>query len=183
MPMKRRAAFTLVEILVAVAILAAIAAVALPTVNGAIERSRITRMSEDLVAIAQAIREYEKHVGTYPMDLDQLTTKPIAGTDKNSCGVTLTAPEVALWRGPYLPNALPIIEGEDTIFDNLKRKNGSTKNPDILQISIRQPPASTAYKLDSIFDGDTDLSDGTITWNTNTFPKGQMLYSLPIQGC
>lgn len=181
--MKHRSAFTLVEILVAVAILAAIAAVAIPTAQGAIERARITRMSGDLLSIAQAIREYEKHLGTYPLDLDQLTTRPIAGTDKNSCGVTLTAAEVALWRGPYLPRNLPILEGEDTIFDNLKRKNASTKNPDILQISIRQPPASTAYALDSIFDGDGDLSDGTITWNTNQFPNGQMFYSMPIQGC
>jgi prepilin-type N-terminal cleavage/methylation domain-containing protein len=175
--------FTLIEILVALAIVAVIAAVSIPALHSHIEESRIKRMAVDLTSIAQAIREYEKHVGTYPTDLSELTTQPVAGTDKNSCGVILTGPEVALWKGPYLPSAAPYIEGEDTIFGNLKRKNGSTKNPDILQIAVRQPPMTTALKLDSLFDGDGDLSAGTITWNTNVFPQGQMLYSEPIQGC
>ena len=48
----RRSAFTLVEILVALAILAALTAVVIPTVEGAIERSRITRMASDLLAIS-----------------------------------------------------------------------------------------------------------------------------------
>jgi general secretion pathway protein G len=184
-PRARRgnAAFTLAEILVALAIIAVVGAVVIPALRAQIEESRISKMVVDLRSIAQAIREYEKHVGTYPADLSELTTRPVAGTDKNSCGVILTAPEVALWRGPYLPSPAPYIEGEDTIFGNLKRKNGSTKNPDILQISVRQPPMATALKVDSLFDGDGDLTAGTITWNTNLFPQGQMFYSEPIQGC
>jgi len=179
---RRARGFTVMEILVAIGIGAVLLAVILPTLQGSIEQSRITKMATDLTAISEALRAYEKHVGTYPLDLSQLNTRPVAGTDKNSCGVVLTAEEVALWRGPYLPTPPPYFEGEDTIFGNLKRKAASTKNPDILQVSIRQPPTSTALALDSIFDGDQVLTAGTITWTNNTFPN-QVLFSIPIPGC
>lgn len=174
--------FTLVEILTALAIASVLAAMIVPTLLSSFRTTKTTRMAEDLTSIAQGIREFEKHVGVFPIDLDELTTKPVFNTDKNSCGALLTQAQIDKWRGPYLPKSAPFIEEEDTIFDVIKRKNGSTKNPDVLQLSIRQPPASTALRLDSLFDGDGSLTAGTITWNNNNYP-GEMFYSIPVQGC
>ncbi len=177
-----RRGFTVAEILTALAIAAVLGALILPTVWSSIRESKKTRMAEDLTSIAQGVREFEKHVGVFPIDLDELSTKPVLNTDKNSCGVLLTQAQINAWRGPYLPKAPPFVQEEDTIFDYLTRKAGSLKNPDELQIAVQQPPMSTALALDSLFDGDANLTIGTITWNTNKgYPR--MFYNMPVQGC
>jgi type II secretory pathway pseudopilin PulG len=166
---------------VGLAIVAVMAAVLIPALHSHIEDARINKIASDLTSIADAIREYDKHMGTYPIDLSQLVTKPVAQTDANSCGVKLTAAEVVLWRGPYLPSAAPYLEGEDTIFAALSRKASTTKDADILQILVRQPSKSTVNELDSLFDRDTDLNAGTITWSSTS--PARMIFGIPIQSC
>lgn len=173
----------MMELLIGLAILAVIVAVIMPAMQGKIEQARKTRLASDLTSIRDAMSGYRKHVGSYTLDLAQLTTRPIAGSSTNACGVLLTSAAVALWRGPYLAMSAPFMEGEDTIARNLTRTASSLTNPDLLLVSVRQPPYSTALALDSLFDGGGDLTNGSVMWTAIRYPKGEILYSIPIKGC
>lgn len=83
--------FTLVELLIVMVIIAALAGTAVPLVSRRAEQARRTRAIADIEALSTAIDLYEADMGTYPSaDLEELYTAP---TD-----VTLAA----RWMGPYL---------------------------------------------------------------------------------
>lgn len=108
---KRRAAFTLPEVLVTLAIVATLTAVLLPALNNQLSKGDASRLTSDLVAIQTAVGAFTSDVRRYPSVLDQLRTAPSSGaTDilTNTFGSTL----IQRWRGPYLSkdltsNAMP----------------------------------------------------------------------------
>ena len=59
--------FTLIELAVAMAIVAILAAVLVPIVTGYVNDARIARAAADVKAISSAISNFEKDVGRYPM--------------------------------------------------------------------------------------------------------------------
>ena len=93
--MKRgKKGFTLIEILLVVAIIGSIAAMVLPRLAGRSEQAKMTLAKVDVQAnISSALKLYELDNGTYPstaQSLDALIKKPTQGpTPKN-------------WNGPYL---------------------------------------------------------------------------------
>lgn len=84
-----RRAFTLIEILVVVVILAILAAVVVPNVISRIKDAKISAAIADIKAFDNAIDQYKLDMGTVPPSLDALITPP------NPRGK---------WNGPYLKN-------------------------------------------------------------------------------
>jgi len=80
-------AFTLVELLLVLTILAILAGIVLPKMTGNTERARQTAAHTQIAALGAALDAYEVDVGTYPRLLQDLVVKP---RDAQS------------WRGPYL---------------------------------------------------------------------------------
>jgi general secretion pathway protein G len=80
-------AFTLVELLLVLTILAILAGIVLPKMTGNTERARQTAAHTQIAALSTALDAYEVDVGTYPRQLQDLVVKP---RDAQS------------WRGPYL---------------------------------------------------------------------------------
>jgi general secretion pathway protein G len=68
----RIAAFTLVELLLAVAILAVIAAIAVPSYSSYIDRARVTQAEADIVQIEVAIAQFLSDHGSMPPALTSL---------------------------------------------------------------------------------------------------------------
>jgi general secretion pathway protein G len=64
--------FTLVEVLIALAIVAALAAIAIPTYVGYIERSRSKQSVIDLRGLEFSLDKYRVDFGALPDDLDQV---------------------------------------------------------------------------------------------------------------
>jgi general secretion pathway protein G len=83
--------FTLVELLIVMVIIAALAGGAIPLVSRRAEQARHTRALADIQALSTAIDLYEADTGSYPQDgLEELYTAP--------------ADEMLAtrWMGPYL---------------------------------------------------------------------------------
>jgi general secretion pathway protein G len=89
----RREGFTLVELLLVVAIIGILVAIALPKFTGRTKEARITAARADIEAISTAIRLYELDLGDFPASLADLLAGP-AGSTK--------------WRGPYLEKGMPM---------------------------------------------------------------------------
>ncbi|MGH7636470.1 MAG: hypothetical protein ACREOK_02365, partial [Gemmatimonadaceae bacterium] len=92
---------TIVEVLIALAILAIIAAVVLPTTMGQLRQGHATALANQLANLREGIGNYQENVGAYPISLVQLTNQPVNGDD-DSCGANLSNGERNNWRGPYL---------------------------------------------------------------------------------
>src|SRR5688572_18921904 len=99
--MRRDRGLTLIEILIAMTIVVALAAVLYPTVVGQLRRGQVTALGNQLDNLRQSLANYRQNVLFYPSVLSQLTTQPVAGAT-DICGTPLPPANLARWRGPYL---------------------------------------------------------------------------------
>lgn len=84
-----RRGFTLVELLVVLAILALVAALIVPSVMGNLDQSKVKADELAAAQIQSAAQRYKIDVGEYPAASGALITNP-GGSVQN------------LWKGPYL---------------------------------------------------------------------------------
>jgi general secretion pathway protein G len=73
--MRRLRGFTLVELLITMAIIAMLLAVALPRYFNHLDRSRETILKQDLAVMRDAIDKYHADKGVYPDTLDELVNR------------------------------------------------------------------------------------------------------------
>lgn len=74
-PRKRDAGFTLIEILVVMAIVATLLTIAVPRYFGQTERAKEAVLRQDLAVMRDAIDKYYGDVGAYPENLDALVSR------------------------------------------------------------------------------------------------------------
>ena len=92
----REAGFTLVEMLLVLVILAALAAIVVPRFSGRSEQAKITAAQTQIASFETALDSFEVDNGYYPKGADglqDLIDKPSNVTD---------------WRGPYLKQDIPL---------------------------------------------------------------------------
>ena len=91
---QNQSAFTLVELMIVVIIITALAAMVVPRLNGRSEDARIAVAEADINSnIAMALKLYETDNGTYPtteQGLTALMVRPVSD------------PVPSNWKGPYL---------------------------------------------------------------------------------
>jgi prepilin-type N-terminal cleavage/methylation domain-containing protein len=117
---KPRRGFTLVETVVTVGIIAALAAVVYPTVVKQFDTADPARIAEDLGNIRTGLEAFGVNVRPQLAgDIEDLINRPIitAGTlDSTSTGSAYTSIEQAAWLGPYVAlSALPTVGQTDTV--------------------------------------------------------------------
>lgn len=92
-PNRRRHGFTLVEVMVVLFILLAIASIAVVSVQGSRERANVDKTKVYVRALGSALELYQVHVGRFPtteQGLDALLNPPS------------DLPDPSKWSGPYL---------------------------------------------------------------------------------
>ena len=109
--------FTLVETVVTVGIIAALAAVVYPTVLKQFDSADPTRVAEDLGNIRTGLEAFGVNVRPeLPGDIEDLINRPdgSAGADRTSQRVAFTDAEAASWNGPYLGISIPTTLNQTT---------------------------------------------------------------------
>lgn len=122
----QKKAFTLIELLIVVAIIAILAAIAVPNFLEAQVRSRVARVNADQRTIATALEAYAVDYNTYPFEGD------ITGTN-NPCarpGVGVICPDAALSLKPLTtPIAYLTSIPSDPFMTNVQGLQGSPSGP------------------------------------------------------
>lgn len=158
---RRLIGFTLAEILVALALIALLAAVLLPTVAGQILKGDAARVQQDLEAVRGGIDQFLADVHRYPgkySDLStKITTSTATHTDINAAGYP--AGLVNKWAGPYvtkdtLPGGLVETGFGGTILNGFG-KSLNTNNINYVTVRIVGISPSDYDKIDQAIDGTT----------------------------
>lgn len=94
-------AFTLVELLIVIIIIAVLAAIAIPKFADSSKRSKEAALKADLKLYRNAIELFKADCGSYPASLADLavTSPPANGVDTAGSSKAITAGD---WKGPYL---------------------------------------------------------------------------------
>jgi prepilin-type N-terminal cleavage/methylation domain-containing protein len=105
----RRRGFTLVETVVTVGIVAALAAVVYPTVVKQFDTADPTRAAEDLNNIRTDVEAFSVNVRPQqPKDIEDLANLITnAAPDSGLTGALYSATDIANWRGPYIGVSIP----------------------------------------------------------------------------
>ena len=86
-------AFTLVEMLLVLVILAVLAAIVIPKMSGRSQQAKVTAVGTQIKGFETALDMFEADTGYYPKSLDALINEP-SGTQN--------------WKGPYLKQGIPL---------------------------------------------------------------------------
>ncbi|MGI6456948.1 MAG: type IV pilin protein [bacterium] len=89
---RKRYAFTLIELLIVVAIIGILAAIAVPNFMNAQIRAKVARAQSDMRSLANALEAYRVDANTYPPDGDDLPNFSITDFDSAARMRPLTTP-------------------------------------------------------------------------------------------
>ncbi|GIW96831.1 MAG: type II secretion system protein GspG [Pirellulaceae bacterium] len=97
-----RAAFTLLEVMLVLVILAAIAGIAVVNIGGVQERAYVRTAKTELANLKSMLEQYRLEVGTYPNKLEDLHTQPSDLADPSRWLQLLKEPpKPDPWGRPY----------------------------------------------------------------------------------
>ncbi len=100
-PSRRQEAFTLVEMLLVLVILAVLAAIVIPKFSGRTEQAKEAAAKTQLKSIEQALETYEVDLAGYPKDLNQLTVE-VKDSEGKSHGPYMNSIPNDPWGAPYV---------------------------------------------------------------------------------
>ncbi len=119
--------FTLMELMVVIAIIVLLAGIMTPNVAKRLERAKMTKAEADISAIEGAIAMYENDTGTYPPGGIDFLETCLTGRDGSTGWDPADEPN---WHGPYIKGIEKDSWGEKYIY-----------------IKNTKPPVSTTYPV------------------------------------
>lgn len=183
----RGRAFTLVEVIVALAVMLILAAVAVPQLGGYLDQKRIEETAELLVKVRDALTSFAIEVGDNASRLSYLST-PIVSGDADSCGDAYNGGERGRWanRGPYVNFVIDPVAGLATPIGQVDNVLGrATAGTTRVRITWNNTVTlADAQGLDVYVDGVINGASGTVHWTPLVgTDMATMFYDVPISGC
>lgn len=158
--LRKEDGFTLIELIIVVAIIAILGAVVTPNILKAIESSRVVAVVADSKSIQSAALAYHADTGTWPVSTASSESGETGGntylTEKPGEGSDLEG-----WNGPYLdrwPEKNPW-GGTYTLTKNVEGGEGGD-NGDKLYLKLSKVPESAVDKLEDKLGKDVTKATG-----------------------
>lgn len=187
----RKRGFTLAEILIALALIALLAAVLLPTVAGQILKGDAGRVMQDLDAVRSGIDQFLADVHRYPGKYSDLSKAVVASSalhvDIN--GNQYTAGLAAKWSGPYVSKdtmSAVIETGFGGSIHNVFIKTLNTNAINYVTVQITGITGADFDRIDEQIDGASvspaGRTTGLLRWVTGgASPDTTKYLATPIQ--
>lgn len=141
-----RRAFTLVELLIVITIVATVAAIAAPSIHDSVKRAKEAQLKANLKLIREAVDRFRLETGMIPVNLEDLTksTRPArVYADKWPLQQQLTNTRMT-YNGPYL-HALPKDPITGNSFSNTVTEVNGRPFINIFSTSTAISSEGTAY--------------------------------------
>ncbi|MCI0183791.1 hypothetical protein MM817_02082 [Acidibacillus sp. S0AB] len=164
---KQDEGLTLIELLVVVAILGIIAAIAIPSVSGAMTNAKIGATEATMSTIQEALQAYDVTNGAYPTSLSELSTQTSSGIG----GPVISAQSLNDgWGIPITYEYVPNSQGEGASAYLLYSDEGSPS-------ANSTPPSSSPSSTNVIWArGGTATGTGTGTVSIGQTPTTSNYY-------
>jgi len=175
--MKGHSGFSLIEIVIAAAIVLILAGVLIPQLSTYFDQQRITDTATALAAVRDGITDktngYYAKVTINPGRVSQLSNRPTAlnaAVDDNSCGAQVTAAQQTNWdnNAPFVQFLIPrtgLPTAIGTAEDTLNRVPTSA-TVGVTRVVFKTVDQADITALDVEVDGGDGAATGAIQWTT-----------------
>lgn len=179
---RKRRGFSLAEILVAIAIVAVVAAVVIPSIGGQLRSGDESRVQQDLTNIRSGIEQFLADVRKYPKNIGQLVKSPPAANDTALIGGEMTSSQIARWRGPYITkdSVAALRTGFDLLISPLFTSDTWSGQAFLTITTTTAVDTASARSLDRKMDDGVETT-GAIQWSVAASTTTIKYYALPIQ--
>jgi prepilin-type N-terminal cleavage/methylation domain-containing protein len=179
---KLKRGFSLAEILVAIAIIAVVGAILIPSIGGQLRSGDESRVQQDLTTLRTGAEQFLADVRRYPNSVGQLIVKP-AVTESGLLGGVFTSAQTGRWRGPYVnkDSASAVRTGYDlTVSTTFGFVNFPGTTQKYLTIDIASVDTGYARGVDRKMDDGVE-SSGMVQYAVAASTTTLKFYALPVQ--
>jgi prepilin-type N-terminal cleavage/methylation domain-containing protein len=178
-----KAGFTLAEVLVALALIALLAAVLLPTVAGQILKGDAGRVQADLEGVRSGIDQFLADVRRYPLKYSNLS-KVITTSDSDITPNPYNNGHVGRWVGPYVVKdtvTATVPTGFGGFITNRFMKTVHTNGANYVTVVVTGIAGVDFDRVDLLVDGVVNRTGGLLRWVSAGGIDSTKYLATPIQ--